>query len=203
MHPTYSLALATFSASASGIETNRRMSGDVSLNVPLNEEDDSIERQDRLVEEGSNAELRLAENEELKTRRRALGMALTALDDRERHIFEARRLIDPPFTLDELAIGFRISSEWVRANRGARLPEGAKGSAPRVRAKTGFITTYGGNAQHGSVAQAKHEQRERLFEFAERCPVSQTFQRRSVVLSCLEEAEPRAARVGTIAASAA
>ena len=173
MHPTYSLALATFSASASGIEMNRRMSGDVSLNVPLNEEDDSIERQDRLVEEGSNAESRLAENEESKTRRRALGMALTALDDRERHIFEARRLIDPPFTLDELAIGFRISSERVRQIEVRAFQKVQRAAHLACARRRDSLTTHGGNAQHGSVAQAKHEQRERLFEFAERCPVSQ------------------------------
>jgi RNA polymerase sigma-32 factor len=96
------------------VEMNRRLSGDVSLNVPLNEEDDSVEWQDRLVEEGSDQESRLAESEESETRRRALGMALTVLDDRERHIFEARRLMDPPLTLDELAIEFRISRERVR-----------------------------------------------------------------------------------------
>ena len=41
-------------------------------------------------------------------------MALRVLDDRERHIFEARRLSEPPFTLDELAIEFSISRERVR-----------------------------------------------------------------------------------------
>ena len=96
------------------VEMNRRLSGDISLNVPLNEEDGSVEGQDRLVEEGSDQETRLAENDESETRRRALGEALTVLDDRERHIFEARRLMDPPLTLDDLAIEFCISREWVR-----------------------------------------------------------------------------------------
>ena len=36
------------------------------------------------------------------------------ISDREHHIFEARRLIDPPVTFDELAIEFRISRERVR-----------------------------------------------------------------------------------------
>jgi DNA-directed RNA polymerase sigma subunit (sigma70/sigma32) len=30
-------------------------------------------------------------------------VALTVLDDRARYIFEARRLMEPPLTLDELA----------------------------------------------------------------------------------------------------
>ena len=93
---------------------NRRLSGDISLNVPLNEKNDSIEWQDRLVEEGSDQESRLAETQESETRRRALAVALTVLDDRERRIFAARRLMDPPLTLDQLGIEFRICRERVR-----------------------------------------------------------------------------------------
>jgi RNA polymerase sigma-32 factor len=96
------------------VEMNRRLSGDVSLNVSVNEDDDSVEWQDRLVEEGSDQESRLAESEEYETRRRALGLALTVLDDRERHIFESRRLVDPPLTLEHLAMQFHISRERVR-----------------------------------------------------------------------------------------
>jgi RNA polymerase sigma-32 factor len=96
------------------VKMNRRLSGDVSLNVPLNEDDGSVEWQDRLVEEGSNQESHLAESEEYETRRKALGLALTVLDDRERHIFKSRRLVDPPITLEHLAMKFRISRERVR-----------------------------------------------------------------------------------------
>lgn len=96
------------------VEMNRRLSGDVSLNVSVNEDDDSVEWQDRLVEEGSDQESHLAESEEYGTRRTALGLALTVLDDRERHIFESRRLVDPPITLEHLAMKFRISRERVR-----------------------------------------------------------------------------------------
>ena len=96
------------------VEMNWRMSGDISLNVPLNNEDGSVEWQDRLVEEGSNQELCLAESEKSEARRKALGVALTALNHRERRIFEARRLIDPRLPLDKLATEFRISAERVR-----------------------------------------------------------------------------------------
>jgi RNA polymerase sigma-32 factor len=41
-------------------------------------------------------------------------VALAVLDDRARYIFEARRLMEPPLTLDELAAKFRISRERVR-----------------------------------------------------------------------------------------
>jgi RNA polymerase sigma-32 factor len=95
-------------------EMNGRLSGDMSLNVHLNEDDDSAEWQDRLVDESADQESALAEWEETEMRRQALSQALMLLDDRERQIFEARRLSDPPLTLDELATKFRISCERVR-----------------------------------------------------------------------------------------
>jgi RNA polymerase sigma-32 factor len=96
------------------VEMNQRISRDVSLNVPMNQEDDSAEWQDTLVEEGSSQETSLAETEESETRRRALSVALTVLNDRERRIFEGRRLVDPPLPLDELAVECCISRERVR-----------------------------------------------------------------------------------------
>jgi RNA polymerase sigma-32 factor len=96
------------------IEMNRRLSGDVSLNVPLNKDSDSVEWQDRLIDEASDQEALFAESEESENRRRALGVALRVLNDRERRIFEARRLIERPRSLEELAIEFRISRERVR-----------------------------------------------------------------------------------------
>jgi RNA polymerase sigma-32 factor len=96
------------------IEMNRRLSGDVSLNAPLNVEGDSIEWQDRLVDECPDQESRLAESEESENRRTALELALTALDKRERYIFEARRLMDPPLSLAELASKFRVSQGRIR-----------------------------------------------------------------------------------------
>jgi RNA polymerase sigma-32 factor len=56
----------------------------------------------------------LAETEELDNRRKALGAALGVLNDRERRIFEARRLVDEPITLEELADEFGVSRERVR-----------------------------------------------------------------------------------------
>jgi RNA polymerase sigma-32 factor len=43
-----------------------------------------------------------------------LGEALSVLDNRERRIFEARRLADEPRTLEELAEEFGVSRERVR-----------------------------------------------------------------------------------------
>ena len=56
----------------------------------------------------------LAEGEESDNRHKALISALDVLNDRERRIFEARRLADDPITLEELASEFDVSRERVR-----------------------------------------------------------------------------------------
>ena len=119
------------------LEMNRRLRGDFSLNAPLNEDEDSVEWQDRLVQEGSDQESHLAESEEYEARRTALGVALKALDDRERHIFEARRLVDPPLTLERLAVMFRISGERVRQIE-TRAFEKVRRAALAASAETAF-----------------------------------------------------------------
>jgi RNA polymerase sigma-32 factor len=96
------------------VDMNRRLVGDVSLNAQLREDDDSSEWQDWLVDQGADQESHLAESEEADQRRKALDKALTILSDRERRIFEARRLADPPKTLEELAAQSGISRERVR-----------------------------------------------------------------------------------------
>jgi RNA polymerase sigma-32 factor len=96
------------------VEMNRRLGGDVSLNAPIREDGDSGEWQDWLVDDSTSQETRLVESEESDNRRKALGEALTVLNDRERRIFEARRLVDEPITLEELADEFGVSRERVR-----------------------------------------------------------------------------------------
>jgi RNA polymerase sigma-32 factor len=96
------------------IDMNRRLGGDASLNAPIREEGDSGEWQDWLVDDQESQEKVLAESEELATRRKALSEALSVLNDRERRIFEARRLADEPVTLEELAEEFGVSRERVR-----------------------------------------------------------------------------------------
>ena len=96
------------------IDMNRRLGGDVSLNAPIGDERNSGEWQDSLVDEVTDQETRLAESEEVNNRRQALGEALSVLNERERRIFEARRLADEPIILEELAAEFGISRERVR-----------------------------------------------------------------------------------------
>jgi RNA polymerase sigma-32 factor len=96
------------------VEMNRRLGGDVSLNAPIRDDGDSGEWQDWLVDESSSQEARLVASEESDNRRKALGEALDVLNERERRIFEARRLVDEPITLEELADEFGVSRERVR-----------------------------------------------------------------------------------------
>ena len=96
------------------VETNRRLAGDVSLNEPLNDDGDDGERQDRLIDENCDQEERVAMRQDREMQKRALVVGLAVLDERERQIFEARRLVKPPLRLEELAQKFRISRERVR-----------------------------------------------------------------------------------------
>ncbi|HXL48680.1 MAG TPA: RNA polymerase sigma factor RpoH [Xanthobacteraceae bacterium] len=96
------------------VDMNRRLGGDVSLNAPIRDDGDSGEWQDWLVDEVSDQEERLVADEESDNRKKALGEALTVLNDRERRIFEARRLADDPITLEDLAAEFGVSRERVR-----------------------------------------------------------------------------------------
>jgi RNA polymerase sigma-32 factor len=96
------------------VDMDRRLSGDISLNVPISDERDSSEWQDYLVDEGASQESQLAESEQSELRRNALGKALTVLTDRERKIFEARRLLEDPISLEDLSVEFGVSRERVR-----------------------------------------------------------------------------------------
>ncbi|MEJ2623706.1 MAG: RNA polymerase sigma factor RpoH [Pseudolabrys sp.] len=96
------------------VDMNRRLGGDASLNAPIREEGDSGEWMDWLVDEAPSQERILAESEEKENRHEALIGALDVLNERERRIFEARRLSDDPITLEDLASEFGVSRERVR-----------------------------------------------------------------------------------------
>ncbi len=94
-------------------EMNRRLGGDASLNSPLRS-DGEAEWQDWLVDDSASQETVLAEHEESDNRLAALRGALDVLNERERRIFEARRLRDEPQTLEQLSEEFGVSRERVR-----------------------------------------------------------------------------------------
>ena len=114
------------------VEMNRRLSGDISLNAPLNEDGDSGEWQDWLVDATPDQESRVVDSEESMIRKEALRAAFTVLDNRERQIFEERRLVDPPRTLDDLASRFGISRERIR-----QIEQGAFQKVQRACMKRG------------------------------------------------------------------
>jgi len=96
------------------ISMNRRMaSADHSLNAPL-KVDGNGEWIDWLVDNEDDQETHYAEEEELAQRREMLAEAMGALNDRERHIFSARRLSEDPQTLEELSQVYGVSRERVR-----------------------------------------------------------------------------------------
>jgi len=97
------------------ISMNRRLAGDASLNAPVRAADaESGEWQDWLIDETPDQEERLAESEELSRRKSYLANAMSGLNERERRIFEARRLADEPATLEDLSAEFGVSRERIR-----------------------------------------------------------------------------------------
>ena len=78
------------------------------------EDDGGGQWQDWLVDKSPGQEELYAESEELDSRRALLKDAMDVLNDRERRIFEARRLSEDPITLEELSTEFGVSRERVR-----------------------------------------------------------------------------------------
>jgi RNA polymerase sigma-32 factor len=95
------------------ISMNRRLGGDTSLNAHMRDDSDG-EWQDWLVDESENQEEILAQSEEQSMRHGLLKDAMGKLTDRERRVFEARRLQDDPVTLEDLSQEFGVSRERIR-----------------------------------------------------------------------------------------
>jgi RNA polymerase sigma-32 factor len=96
------------------VQMNRRMATpDMSLNTPLRDEGQT-EWQDWLVDPDDDQEVRVAEFEEMSSRRDLLAGALGTLSEREREIISERRLRETPSTLEHLSQRYGISRERVR-----------------------------------------------------------------------------------------
>ncbi len=97
------------------ISMNRRLGGDASLNAPVRADmEGGGEWQDWLVDEAPDQEERLVESEQLSQRKAYLAKAMATLNERERRIFEARRLAEEPATLEDLSEEFGVSRERIR-----------------------------------------------------------------------------------------
>lgn len=96
------------------ISMNRRLSGgDQSLNAPVRMDGDG-EWQDWLADDAESQESRLGAEEELHIRQKLLNKAMLGLNPREREIIIARRLIEPPSTLEDLSQKHNVSRERIR-----------------------------------------------------------------------------------------
>jgi RNA polymerase sigma-32 factor len=127
------------------IDMNRRLAGDASLNAPIREDGDAGEWIDWLADETASQESRLAEAEQSENRHEALQQALTVLGDRERRIFEARRLADEPISLEELAGEFGVSRERVRqieVRAFEKVQKAAKRLLETVERRTGASSDF-------------------------------------------------------------
>jgi RNA polymerase sigma-32 factor len=97
------------------ISMNRRLGGDSSLNAPLSRDTDGGgEWQDWLVDEEDTPDVAYEQSEEQEMRSKLLHQAMNGLNERERRIFEARRMSDEPMTLEDLSQEFNVSRERIR-----------------------------------------------------------------------------------------
>ncbi|MBC7833073.1 MAG: sigma-70 family RNA polymerase sigma factor, partial [Hyphomicrobium sp.] len=96
------------------VSMNRRLGGDSSLNAPVRADTEAGEWQDWLADDQPTQEDTLGETQEFDQRKNYLSNALSSLNDRERRIFEARRLAEQPATLEDLSTEFGVSRERIR-----------------------------------------------------------------------------------------
>lgn len=96
------------------VSMNQRLTGDASLNAPMRADEGTSEWQDWLVDDTPDQETTLGNSEEYNERMQLLGNAMEDLNERERAIFQARRLRDEPATLEELAQEYNVSRERIR-----------------------------------------------------------------------------------------
>lgn len=97
------------------ISMNRRLGGDASLNAPLSKDGEAGgEWQDWLVDDSETPDVAYEQSEEQDMRSKLLHQAMNGLNERERRIFEARRMSEDPLTLEDLSQEFDVSRERIR-----------------------------------------------------------------------------------------
>ena len=132
------------------ISMNRRLSGDAPLNAPVRADQESGEWQDWLVDDTPNQEETLAETEELGIRKGYLVQAMSTLNDREKRIFEARRLQEDPATLEDLSTEFGVSRERIRQIEVRAFEKVQKAVQKAARAVSGHGSGHGEDAHAGA-----------------------------------------------------
>lgn len=116
LHPDQIAQIATKLgvSEADVVSMNQRMTGDSSLNSPMSSDEGTSEWQDWLVDEGPDQETLLGESEEYQERMGMLKQSMDVLNEREQAIFKARKLLETPRTLEDLAQEYKVSRERIR-----------------------------------------------------------------------------------------
>ena len=116
LHPDQVKQIATtlHVTEADVVSMNQRLTGDASLNAPMRADEGSSEWQDWLVDDKPDQETTLGNSEEYSERMQLLSGAMGELNEREKAIFQARRLKEDPATLEELAQEYNVSRERIR-----------------------------------------------------------------------------------------
>jgi len=140
LHPDQIKQIATtlHVTEADVVSMNQRLTGDASLNAPMRADEGSSEWQDWLVDDTPDQETTLGNSEEYNERMGLLTNAMGDLNDREKAIFQARRLKEDPATLEELAQEYNVSRERIRQIevRAFEKVQEAVQSAARERARS-------------------------------------------------------------------
>jgi RNA polymerase sigma-32 factor len=127
-----------------------RLSGDQSLNAPLRGGDMGDEGggewQDWLEDESPTPEAQVVQEDETNSRRAILMQAMSGLNEREREILMARRLTDPPETLEVLSQRHVVSRERIRQIE-ARAFEKLKAAMSSAVAAEDGVTIEGETAK--------------------------------------------------------
>jgi RNA polymerase sigma-32 factor len=96
------------------IDMDRRLSSpDFYLHTPMGDNDDG-QWIDNLEDTRPSHEVLLLEHDDMKHKKAIFKQALEHLSEREKEILFARRMSEPPLTLDDLSHKFDISKERVR-----------------------------------------------------------------------------------------
>ena len=96
------------------VSMNRRLLGkEKSLNAPI-KDGNGAEWQDFIVDNGTDQELILSDQQELTQRKKLMYNSMNILNSREREILTARRLSENISTLEDLSKKYKVSRERIR-----------------------------------------------------------------------------------------
>ena len=96
------------------VSMNRRLLGkEKSLNAPI-KDGNGAEWQDLIVDNGTDQELILSDQQELTQRKKLMYNSMNILNSREREILTARRLSENMLTLEDLSKKYKVSRERIR-----------------------------------------------------------------------------------------